>query len=360
LSTRRIYQMKLFNKKKRAEQRERLREKKLEEERKKNTQIIKILKSDQITFIKKYNHDLITSDEISKDDMIKLLELFFQIISNSSYIDEVLRMTRQNISTSWFDKNIDIDFIKEIFVKELDRSKVDQTGNVVLRLCYWANRISHHVETEAMNGQIKHKMNDIYTRYFLNPKYHYDITNAIDSTSGKLYSDINQKLQTILIKEIASLGDITTSEQLHNLFLGLNLRNELWTLKQELLKILLKESQMNENTNIKITALEEKNDVSINGSSTLRIIIRELYGIAPIIMHCDKEKIEEYLKKANLKPIPIENSKKIVEFAQNGKVGIHFTLDEDDRDIFEYESLNNPKVDELYNIMYRGESDEGR
>ncbi len=353
--------MKLANKKKRNEQRRRLREKKLEEERKKNTQIIKILKPDQIELIKKYNYDLIKNGESSKDDMIKILELFFQIINNSSYLDEVLRMTRQNISTSWFDKDVDENFIKELFDKELERSKEGQIENVALKLCYWANRISHHLQTEAMNGQLKHKMNDIYTKYFLNPKYHYDITNAIDSTSGKLYSDLNKKLQTILINENSTLGNITTPEQLHNLFLGLNLRNELWTLKQEMLKLLLREVQKNESTKIKVTALKEKKELSINGNSTLRLIIREEYGITPIIIHCEKEKIEEFLKKYNLNQIPLETSSEIIEFAKQGKVGMYFTLDEANRDCFEYEALEDSKVDKLYKIMYRGESDdEGR
>ena len=176
--------------------------------------------------------------------------------------------------------------------------------------------------------------------------------------SNKLYSNIEQKLQKLLIDENFFDGSISTSEQLHNLFTGLNIRNELWTLKQEMLKLLLKESQKNELTNIIVTALKEKKELSINGNSTLRLIIREKYGITPIIIHCEKEKIEEFLKKSNLNQIPFETSSEIIEFAKQGKVGIYFTLDEVNRDCFEYEALEDSKVDKLYKLMYRGESDD--
>ncbi len=86
--------------------------------------------------------------------------------------------------------------------------------------------------------------------------------------------------------------------------------------------------------------------------------IREKNGIAPIIMHCDRKKLEEFLLEYGLETIPYETSHDIIEFAQDGKIGIHFTLDEYGMEIFEYEAAENPSAEKLYNIMYRGKENE--
>lgn len=56
----------------------------------------------------------------------------------------------------------------------------------------------------------------------------------------------------------------------------------------------------------------------------MRLIIREINGVAPVVMHCDKEKVDDFLQENNIQSIALETSNKIIEFAENGKVGIHF------------------------------------
>lgn len=80
-------------------------------------------------------------------------------------------------------------------------------------------------------------------------------------------------------------------------------------------------------------------------------------GIAPVVMHCDKEKINSFLEENNMQPIQEETSSEIIRFAQNGKVGIHFVLDEEQQEILEYEASNNVTAKRLNDIMYKGEDD---
>ena len=340
----------------------RIREKKkaerLEKERIKDSQIIKNITPEQLKTFKEFDYNSITKDNISKTNLIKILQVFFNIIRNSSYLDEILKMTKQNISQTWFDQNIDKNFIQEVLDEELKKAQNSPLENVALKICYWGNRIAHRIETEATAGLKKHEANDIYTKYFLNPEYNYDITESNDPKTGNLLPSVQRKLEAILNSKDSILSNNKNIEQLHNIFLGLNLRNELWTLKMQMLKEIIRKVQNNKNSTIKITCLEEKEDVSIIGNSTLRLIIREKNGIAPIIMHCDRKKLEEFLLEYGLETIPYETSHDIIEFAQDGKIGIHFTLDEYGMEIFEYEAAENPSAEKLYNIMYRGKENE--
>ena len=43
----------------------------------------------------------------------------------------------------------------------------------------------------------------------------------------------------------------------------------------------------------------------ISGSETIRLIIREINGIAPVVMHCDKEEIDDFLQQNDIQPIVI-------------------------------------------------------
>lgn len=208
--------------------------------------------------------------------------------------------------------------------------------------------------------QPKHKMNEIYIKYFLNPKYHYDLSNVLDIKNGNIPPEIYRRLEEIVIKECTTLCDINTVEKLNSLFLGLSIRNELWTLKQQMIKSIILNTSRNNISNIKVTALNEKKDLSISGSETIRLIIREVNGVAPVVMHCDKEKIDNFLDQNDIKLIALETSNKIIEFAKNGKVGIHFILDEEDREALEYEADENTKARILNDIVYRGDIEDGR
>ncbi len=190
--------------------------------------------------------------------MMDCLKILIEIIMNSSYIDEVIRMTRQNISSTWFDKEVNEEFIRGILEKELEMSKASSTESIALKLCFWANRIAHHLENEVIKKQPKHKMNEIYIKYFLNPKYHYDLCNMRDINNGTLSPEIIKRLEDIVVKECTTLCDIDTVEKLNNLFLGLSIRNELWTLKQQMLKFIILNVSRNNNSSVKVTALNEK------------------------------------------------------------------------------------------------------
>lgn len=45
---------------------------------------------------------------------------------------------------------------------------------------------------------------------------------------------------------------------------------------------------------------------------------------------------------------------------KNGKVGIHFVLDEEGSEILEYEASENSKARTLNDIVYRGDIENGR
>lgn len=346
---------------------DKLKQKRITEKRKReeqqriiNKQIINTVRDEQIKALKNFNISTFSDEEVDKEEMLNCLKVLLEIVMNSSYLDEVTRMTRQNVSSTWFDKEVNEEFVRETLLKELEMAKTSSNESIALKLCFWANRIAHHLENEVIQKQPKHKMNEIYIKYFLNPKYHYDFADTQDIRNGNIPSEIAERLEEIVSKECTTLCDINTIEKLNNLFLGLSIRNELWTLKQQMIKYIILNISRNSTSNVKVTTLNEKKDVSINGSETMRLIIREINGIAPVIMHCDKEKVYDFLQQNNIEPIEIEKSNKIIEFAKNGKVGIHFILDEDDKEVLEYEADENSKAKILNDIVYRGDKEDGR
>lgn len=337
-------------------------EKKRKEERQRieAKQIINTISIGQVYRIKKFNIKTFQNEEIKKEEMLECLTNLFEIMMKSSYINEIIRMTRQNISNTWFDREINEEFIKEILEKELQLAKSSSIESIALKLCFWSNRIAHHLENEVIKKQPKHKMNEIYIKYYLNPKYHYNFITETGGNNKKISPEIEERLSEILIKECTTLYDIDTPQKLNNLFMGLTIRNELWTLKQQMLKMILLNISRKNNSTVKVTSIKEKSELSINGSQTLRLIIREINGIAPVVMHCDKQKINEFLEQNNIKQVDIEKSDKIIEFAKNGKVGIHFILDEEGTEILEYEADENPKAKMLNDIIYRGDNEDER
>ncbi len=335
----------------------RIAEKKKREEQQRiiSKQIINTIDNEQIMAIKNFNISTFSDEEVNKEKMIDCLNVLLKIVMNSSYLDEVIRMTRQNVSSTWFDREVNEEFIREILLKELEVAKSSSTESIALKLCFWSNRIAHHLENEVIQKQPKHKMNEIYIKYFLNPEYNYDLTKARDINNGNVTNEIGRRLENIVIKECTTLCDIDTVEKLNNLFLGLNIRNELWTLKQQMIKVIILNISRNNNSNVRVTTLNEKKDLSISGSETFRLIIREINGVAPVVMHCDKEKVDAFLQQNGIESICTETSDKIIEFAKNGKVGIHFILDEEGREILEYEADENSKARILNDIVYRGD-----
>lgn len=349
--------MKKSNKDKLKQKRAEEKRRKQEEDRKKKNEIIRTISKEEIKILKKFNMNSFIN-EATKEEMLECLHSLLNIVAKSSYLDEVTRMARNNISTEWFDREIDNDFIEEILVKELKNAENSSTESVSLKLCYWSNRIAHHIEKEVIGKEKKHKMNGLYLKYFMNSKYKYDPLVARDALEKGDNTKEVELLEQILRKEATFLEDIRTPEELNNLFLGLNLRNEFWTLKHQMLKSIILNTSREENSPVKVTSITERKEVAINGSETLRLVIREINGIAPVVMHCNKEKIDEFLMENKLQPIQEETSKQIIKFAQNGKVGIHFVLDEEDREILEYEASSSVTANRLNNIVYRGETEE--
>lgn len=291
-----------------------------------NGQIINTISNEQIIALKNFNISTFSGEEVNKEQMLSCLKVLIEIIMNSSYLDEVIRMTRQNVSSTWFDKEVNEEFIREILLKELEIARINSTESIALKLCFWTNRIAHHLENEVIQKQPKHRMNEIFIKYFLNPKYHYDLFNVRDINNGTISPEIVKRLEEIVIKECTTLCDIDTVEKLNNLFLGLSIRNELWTLKQQMIKSIILNVSKNNTFNVKVTALNEKKDLSISGSETIRLIIREINGIAPVVMHCDKEKIDDFLQQNDIQPIALETSNKIIEFAKKRKSGNSFYI----------------------------------
>ena len=350
--------MKKSNKEKQKQKRENERSRRQEAERKKEKQIINVISTEQITSLRNFNISTFSEIEINREEMLECLHSLLIVIVNSSYLDEVTRMARGSISTEWFDREFDNELVEQILVKELEAAQNATTESIALKLCFWSNRIAHHLENEVVGKEKKFRMNELYLKYFLNPKYKYDLQDTRDAIKQGKDTDATRNLEDILIKEAVTLEEIRTPEQLNNLFLGLNIRNELWTLKQQMLKIILLNVAKNENSPVKVTALNERKEVAINGGETLRLIIREIDGIAPVVMHCDKNQVDEFLLENNIPSIPEETQERIIRFAQNGKIGIHFVLDEEDREILEYEATDSPSSKRLRDIIYRGETED--
>lgn len=350
--------MKKSNKEKQKQKREAERNRRQEAERKKEKQIIKVISNEQITSLRNFNMSTFSKAEISREEMLECLHSLLTIIVNSSYLDEITRMANTSISTEWFDRKFDNELVEEILVKELEGAQNATTESIALKLCYWSNRIAHHLENEVVGKEKKFRMNELYLKYFLNPKYKYNLQEARDVIKQGKDTEATRNLEDILIKEATTLEEIRTTEELNNLFLGLNIRNELWTLKQQMLKTILLNVAKNENSPVKVTALNERKEVAINGGETLRLIIREIDGIAPVVMHCDKNQVGDFLLENNIPSIPEETNEKIIRFAQNGKIGIHFVLDEEDREILEYEASDSPSAKRLNDILYRGETED--
>ena len=72
----------------------------------------------------------------------------------------------------------------------------------------------------------------------------------------------------------------------------------------------------------------------------------------------DRNQVDEFLLENNIPSIPEETQERIIRFAQNGKIGIHFVLDEEDREILEYEATDSPSAKRLRDIIYRGETED--
>lgn len=352
--------MKKNNKERKKQRRIDERRRREDTQRTERTKIIKILKPEQMKAVRVFNGSKHSNQEKSKEDMIECLKTLMTIVTTSNYFDEIVKTSRRGISRTWFDRDVDKDFISEILERELSSLEEAPVESIALKLSFWANRIAHHLEDEVIGKRGKGNMNYLYSKYFLNPRYRYDLTTSREKLEDREICKARLTLEEILRKEPKKLEGIDTPEQLNDLFIGLNFRNELWTLKHQMIKTILLNSAKKENSPIKVTAIEEDKQF-IENSPTLRLIIREINGIAPVIMHCRKEHIEDFIRRNSLEPIPEETSEKLISFSKKSKIGIHFVMSEEDVEILKYEATDRSSAKRLQNVFYKGEQDdEGR
>ena len=318
--------------------------------------IIDTIKDEQIKTIKEFNRYSISDSNISKRKMIECFEVLVNIILHSSYTNRIARDVSKNVSYYLLDQKVKKDFVQKRLLKELELAKSCTPESLALKISYWANRIAHRLEDEVMYSDSKESINRIFIKYYLNPRYNYDLISARKSLKNE-DSEISKKLECILHKEIDKLGFINTPQKLNNLFLGLSIRNELWTLKLQMLQYILLTISKEQHPSVKVTYLRG-HDCYINKTPALRLVIREVNGIAPVIMHCDKEKINEYLQKNNLKRLEPENSNKVINFAKSKVVGMHFVLNNDETYKLKKQAKQDPKIKTLSDIIYKGEKNE--
>lgn len=349
--------MKLNNKERQKQRRIEERKRREDAQRTERRKIIKILNPEQMKALRVFNGSKHSNQEKSKEDMIECLKMLMTIVTTSNYFDEIVKTSRRGISKTWFDRDIDKDFISEILKRELSSLEDTSVESIALKLSFWANRLAHHIEDEVIGKRGKGNMNHLYSKYFLNPKYKYDLTTSKDRLYDGTDCKARQTLEEILRREPKKLEGIDAPEQLNELFIGLNFRNELWTLKHQMIKTILLNTARNESSPIKVTAIDEDKQF-IENSPTLRLIIREINGIAPVIMHCRKEHIEDFVRRNGLNPIPEETSEKLINFSKKSKIGIHFVMSEEDAEILEYEATERSSAKRLHNVFYKGEQDD--
>lgn len=130
--------MKQSNKDKLKQKRIAEKNKKEEQQRITNKQIINTISNNQIIALKNFNISTFSDKEVNKEEMLNCLKVLTEIIMNSSYLDEVIRMTRQNVSSTWFDKEVNEEFVREILLKELETAETSSNESIALKLCFWA------------------------------------------------------------------------------------------------------------------------------------------------------------------------------------------------------------------------------
>lgn len=348
-------------KKTKKEKQKEIKKKKSEEKDIQNRRIFKIIKSEEILEIRQFNKNTFKDATISKQELIQLLEKIFDIILRSSYIDKIRDMFTQNISDIWLQEinddlnevEINKEIIKNILNKELENLEECSEESIQLKICYWSNRMAHDIEDCAMGKKLKHKMNTIYIKYFLNPKCKFGVEDLLNYRDGKQDIEFNSWLDKILYNERESLEYSQSRDEIVDILLGIHLRNELFTTKKQMVRELLKTVPKSRQTDILLTCIpEEKEEVSIMGDKTIRLIIRERNAIAPVVMHTTQSNLEGIEPKE-------ETNEDIMNFAKKGKIGIHFVMSEEELFALEYLADTKIKVQELSDMMYKGEEKDG-
>lgn len=290
----------------------------------------------------------------TREDMLEVLTALLNAVKESGYLTYVTQMKIHNVSEEWGDRVVDDEFVCQRFDEELEDAKSCSLESLALKICYWSNRVAHQIEKEVVGSINKRQKKNVYTRHCVNTKKKIDVFELRNTArTGEPKKKLNL-LYNILKSERKNLADIDTPEKLTDMFLGIQIREELYSVKQEMIKRQLYEvgTKSVEDSSLVITALEETKNMQINGSPTLRLVIREVGGLAPVVMHCNKNVIGEFLERNSLPEIPIETDPEIADFARGreGVVGIHFTLSDEDRQIVAQKLEHNPRVDRLHGL----------
>ena len=201
--------------------------------------------------------------KISKEDMLLTLETLIGRVMNSKYLDTVTDFKRGSISTTWNGKDVNSEFVKLRLKSEMEAARECSPENLALKVCYWSNRIAHQIETEVIDGAKKRNINTVFRRYALDPTRKLDFIRLREAAKTGEPEEDYEFLLTVLENERDLLGDINTPEALGNMFLGLSIREELYNVKQDMIKAMLLEAARNPDSKVKVKALKEKKRMSI-------------------------------------------------------------------------------------------------
>ncbi len=325
--------------------------------------IIKNINFEQIGTFRNFNQKAYSNTEITRQDKLKLLNNLLDMVSKSSYVDELTKMARNNISQNWFDRPLDKEFVSEILMNEKNTIPSLSDAQLSVRVCYWANRVAHRIEKEAKGDGKNHLLNEVYVQRFLDKKYNYDLKSVTEKVRGKRDNEIDRsdrgiKGLTYTLKEKREeLGSIDTLEKLNDLFLGYNVRNELWAVKRNMIREVIRDVARDKDCGIRVAIIEEDNQhVSVSGRESVRFGIFENNAITPIIMHCDKEELENHLNKyispEDMSRATMKTNDELIQFARKGgKTGIYWKLSNYEQEILELEGASNPNAARLHKIL---------
>lgn len=288
-------------------------------------------------------------DEFTKEDMLITLESLLGRVMSSKYINTVTDLKRGSISPTWDGEDVNSKFVSSRLKSEMDAAREASPESLALKICFWANRIAHQIETEVVDGAKKRNLNTVFRKYALDPTRKLDFIGLRETAKTGLPEDDYEFLLQIIENEKDLLGDIDTPEALSNMLLGFSIREELYNVKQDMIKFMILMANKNPESKVKVTVLEELKRMSIKGGKTIRFVMREVDGIAPVVMHCGQEPMEKFLEEYNLPPFETEQDKELAKFARGkeGIIGIHFTLTENDRRIVRMKLGKNERIDRL-------------
>lgn len=272
------------------------------------------------------------NDGNSIEDFQKLSVKFYDIIINTKLLDVFEKKSKEQYNIeNGFKKNIDL---KEILNRELVNKDEHSEDRLVQNICFWSNRIAHEVENNLKsyektngNGYIA-RFNDLYSKYYLNLDYNYDMFDIENEENNDRISSI--------IRDSGIFGGYScdeTIEGLNTIFKTINLREALYYCKQISIKKILLNNDEKETKLFK--QLDEKKTINKNG--TYRIMVKPKNVPFPMVVHIGEEIYDDFCDKNNISvPDVTEGDNK--EFINHGWTSVFFRMT--DQEIEEIDKKN--------------------